>query len=181
MKAGKMTVILDYGEVEKALLLRGRLLAGPEMFRSKLLRDKGWSVVPVESASHFNSQDVRRLSSAIRSLGFVDCLAIIADEVTEGPMVYRVPITEDGLASFSQECLGLNALLVPQDEAFAVLCTVDDYYLVAGQRNFVAAATGGDISKAREAFSSFANRPAWPDDMRRFLMNIATIYSSFEG
>lgn len=105
----------------------------------------------------------------------------MTDEVGQGPLVYRVPVTEEGLLSFSKECLGLSALLVPDDESFAILCTTDDHYVVAGPRSFVSIAVGGDIAAAREAFFSFASDTAWPDDVRSFLMNIASAYSSFEG
>jgi hypothetical protein len=168
-------------EIQGAMLLKKRLLVDPEMFRPEFLRSKHWAAVPVESASRFDSQDASRLSSAMRSLGAVSCLAVITDELANGPMTYKVAASEEGLMSFNRECFGLNALLVPDDEAFAILCTVDDHYVVTGPRHFVAATVGGDIPAARQAFFSFASDTTWPDNMRRFLLNVASAYSSFEG
>jgi len=113
------------------------------------------------------------------SLGVTEFLSIITDEISQGHLTYRFPVTEDGLLSFSKECLGLNVLLVPDDESFAILCTADDYYVVAGPYSFVSSAVGGDIAAAREAFFFFASDAVWPDDVRSFLMNIALTYSSF--
>lgn len=137
--------------------------------------------MPVESASHFDSQDVLRLVPAMGSLGVTDCLAIVSDEVTQGTLVYRIPVEGEGLIGFSKECFGLNALLVPDDESFAILCTTEDHYVVAGPRSFVATAVGDDISAARDTFFSFASDRAWPDDVRIFLVSIASFYSSLEG
>lgn len=68
-------------EIQRAMLLKKRLLVDPEMFRLEFLKSKHWAAVPVESASHFDSQDASRLSSAMRSLGAVSCLAVITDEL----------------------------------------------------------------------------------------------------
>ena len=125
--------LLEAADETAALSLKERLLADPESFRPGYLTSKRWTVVPVESASHFGARDVALLVAALRSAGVAACLAIVTDEVTQGPMAYRMPATEAALAEFNRELFGLNALLVAEDESCAVLCTVDLVYLVAGE------------------------------------------------
>jgi hypothetical protein len=173
--------LLDSADETAALSLKEKLLADPESFRPDYLAGKRWTVVPVESASHFGERDVRLLAAALRSSGVVACLAIVTDEVTRGPMAYRMAATEAALAEFNRELFGLNALLVAEDESCAILCTVDLVYLVAGPRPFATAAVGGDIAKARQEFSSFASAEDQPEDLRPFLLDVASRYASFEG
>lgn len=161
--------------------LKRRMLSDPERFSLDYLTGKGWAVVPLESASHFAARDVSLLSSALRGLGVESCFAIITDEITRGPFAYRMPATEEGLRVFNRELFGLNALLVPEEESCAILCTVDLVYLVAGPRPFAAAAVGGDIAQARKAFLSFGSTEDGPADSCAFLSDVASRYASFEG
>jgi hypothetical protein len=92
-----------------------------------------------------------------------------------------MPATEEGLWGFNRELFGLNSLLIPEEESCAILCTVDEVYLVAGPRPFAAAAVGGDIAQARKEFSSFARAEFWPADLRSFLIDVASRYASCEG
>ena len=172
---------LDPPTERAAFRLKWRMLDGPEAFRLDYLTGKGWAVAPVESASHFAARDVDLLSSALKGLGVESCFAIITDEITQGPFAYQMPATKEGLRGFDRELFGLNALLVPEDERCAILCTVDEVYLVAGPRPFVAAAVGGDIAKARRNFLSFASAEYWPANLRAFLTDVASRYASFEG
>jgi hypothetical protein len=158
--------------------LSKNILSGPENINPDYVKRRGWVVVPVESACHFDAQDIKRLCSAIASVGTLTCLALVVDDLLGGPMAYSVPVSEEGLLSFNREFSGLNSLLVPENESFAILCSVADYYLVAGQSGFVAAAVGGDIADARETFWRFASDPAWPDGVRDSLMRTARTYSS---
>jgi hypothetical protein len=173
---------LDCDSEDAALQKKKKLLIDPETFRSEYLIDKSWAVVPVESASHFNEKDVSILSYALASIDVKSCLAIITDDITKGPFAYRISTTPSGLMEFDRELSGLNALLVPEDERCAILCTVDLFYLVAGPRSFVAAAVGGDIAKARKEFSSFVSvMKDWSPEMSVFLPATATRYDAFEG
>ena len=173
--------LLEAADEAAALSLKERLLADPESFRPGYLAGKRWTVVPVESASHFGARDVALLAAALRSAGAAACLAIVTDEVTQGPIAYRMAATAAALAEFNRELFGLNALLVPEDESCAVLCTVDLVYLVAGPRPFVTASVGGDIAKAREEFLSFASAEDQPEDLRAFLLDVASRYASIYG
>lgn len=172
---------LDAPTEKAAFRLKWRMLDGPEAFRLDYLAGKGWAVVPVESASHFAARDVNLLSAALQGLGVDSCFAIITDEITQGPFAYRIPATEEGLRGFDRELFGLNALLVPEEESCAILCTVDEVYLVAGPRSFVSAAVGGDIAQARRDFLSFASAEFWPAELRGFLTDVVSRYASFEG
>ena len=173
---------LDAPTERAAFRLKWRMLDGPEAFRLDYLTGKGWAVAPMESASHFAARDVNLLSAALQGLGVESCFAVITDEITRGPFAYRMPATEEGLRGFDRELFGLNALLVPEDERCAILCTVDLFYLVAGPRSFVASAVGGDIAKARRDFSSFVRvMKDWSPEMSVFLPATAARYDAFEG
>ena len=180
-KLSAITMTNDTQQIRRALMMAERLLSDPELFRVEYLRLRSWVAVPVESASHFDSLDTSRLLPAMSLFGSDECFAVVTDKVKHGPKVYRVPITEEGLLGFSKECFGLNVLLAPYDEAYAILCTVDDHYVVVGPSNFVIEAVGGDISLARAEFLSFASDSLWPMKIREYLMNIAQTYFSLEG
>jgi hypothetical protein len=70
---------------------------------------------------------------------FVRRLIVISNDPLVGEdLVYELSISAEDLAAFSWEFSGINALLLPQSGIeLAVLFSTDDYYLVAGTRQFV--------------------------------------------
>lgn len=173
-----MKEIKDERSLEQIRRFASELVQHVTAIRASAANDLGWSVVPVESGAHFDDDDAERIAAAIRASGNDAIVAIATESLVAEPPGYRVPATGHGLREFSQRCGHFNYLLVPEDEEFAILCTVDDYYLVAGPENFVRCAVGGDIERAQREFQDFAGDPVWSEDARRNLLSIAAQYQT---
>lgn len=122
-----------------------------------------WVAVPVESASHFTEDDAKILSDAMQATSVTELLAIAAEELRNFPNCFEVPVTTEGLLAFSWAGSHFNFALSPPRTPLVILCTVYDYYLVAGPTEFVRRAVGGDISAARQLFDEFADGCSWYD------------------
>jgi hypothetical protein len=72
------------------------------------------------------------------------------------PSCLLVNTSEEGLLAFSRECGVFNFSLLPADKSLVILCTVYDYYLVAGPFEFVACAVAGDINVAWTKFKEIS-------------------------
>jgi len=114
-----------------------------------------------ESGAHLEAEQCVRLEAALRT-AFVRRLIVISnDPLVNEDLVYELSISAEDLAAFSWEFSGINALLLPHSGTeLAVLFSTDDYYLVAGTRQFVTD-YAGDLRAARDAFVDFAERPVW--------------------
>ena len=70
-------------------------------------------------------------------------------------LVYELEASASDLDALSWEFGEMNLLLIPaQSPDLAVLCTVDDFRLVAGSREFVLSYVADPVA-AREAFLDF--------------------------
>jgi len=140
-----------------------------------------WAAVPVESASHFDEKDAELLSQAAASVNCYECLAAATEPLENTILCYRVPTTQEGFLEFSYETTALNYVLLPEDRSFAVLCTSEDYYIVAGPRDFVTKAVGSSIETAREKFLQFAADQFWPEAERKNFIAVAERYALCKG
>lgn len=111
--------------------------------------------VVVESAMHLHEDYARDFTSAIKAAGHDRCYAMATEDVGDEVRHWEVPATTEGLLEFSKETSMFNFALVPEDGSFVILCTVDDYIIVAGESKFVEKAVGGDIAAARAGFRKF--------------------------
>lgn len=173
--------ITDPATVEAAMSLIEDLVDKPWHLNIEWLVRHRWAAVPVESASHFSERDAELLSEAAKLLDCHKCLAVATEPLLPEELCYRVPTTQEGLLEFSHEATALNYVLLPEDRSFSVLCTSEDYYLVAGSREFVTKAIGASIDSGREAFLKFADDQLWPEATRRRLIAVAERYAPWDG
>ena len=156
------------------------LVERPDRLKSEALAKRGWEVVPVESASHFNEKDAKFLAQAMNRSGCNSCLAVITDDVQTCP-VFNVVATRAGLLEFSFKCGAFNAVLLPEEnDIFVVLCSVDDYFLVAAPPAFLTDALSENVAEARATFARIVSEGSWPPETRRKLMEVAQMYGGFE-
>ena len=142
------------------------------------VEERHWVVVPVESASHFNAEDAARIAEACAAIGCEECHAVATEHLVPSMMCYDFKTTQSDLLEFSRECGNFNFLMFPNSMEFAILCTVKNYYLVAGSPQFVAKAVGGNVEAARSEFIEFANDEFWEPSRREFMLRIAQDYSA---
>lgn len=173
--------ITDPAEVARAISLIEDIVDKPWHLKLGWLKEHGWAAVPVESASHFFEREAEWISEAARSLGCYECLAVATEPLLPTEMCYRVATTQEGLLEFSRVTGSLNYVLIPEDRSFAVLCTSEDYFIVAGPRDFVAKAVGTSIPTARKMFLRFADDPLWQEPERKHLITVAERYKDFDG
>lgn len=161
---------------------RSILLNGAASFNRRTVEDRGWIVVPVQSASHFDTGDAERLSAALAPVT-TEVYAVLAETLRDATPGYVFPPTPDGFSQFSTEC-GLFAYLITSPYVrpeFAVLCAVDDYYLVAGKEPIVTPAVGGSLDDAFESFEEFASDEVWPESVRVHLRAVSQLCRLITG
>ncbi|MCP9496889.1 MAG: hypothetical protein MSG64_20925 [Pyrinomonadaceae bacterium MAG19_C2-C3] len=173
--------VIDQAQVEHAMSLIEDVVEKPHHLRSEWIDQHRWAAVPVESASHFHEREAEWLSKAAAEVGCYECLAVATEPLLPTEMCYRVPMTQEGLLDFSWKCAGLNYVLIPEDRSFAVLCTSDDYFIVAGQGDFVTKAIGSSIPTARKMFLRFGDDPLWQEPERSHLVKVAEKYEQYNG
>lgn len=83
------------------------------------------------------------------------------------------PADRAGLVAFNREYGHFNCALLPGDRSFALVLTVDDYYLVAGDLDFVESAVGCSIERARSRFEAHAKH-AWGGADKVRLLDVAS-------
>ena len=66
-----------------------------------------------------------------------------------------------------------NFALIPADRSNVILCTVYDYFLVAGPVEFVKTAVGGNIKAAWDSFEEAASDPRGKEGSKRSPTDIA--------
>lgn len=145
------------------------------------VQSRNWAVVPVESGLHFLPEDAELISLALHSIQCFECVAIATEDLSESCIGYQVTTTQAGLLEFNKECAHFNFALTSEDLSFVVLCTVADYYLVAGPADFVTKTVGKDIQAAKQDFFEFATDEGWRDKIREHLLAVYRRYQPFNG
>lgn len=146
------------------------------------IRQHEWIAVPVESGLFFDETDVRRLAAAMQAAGYRECYAVALEPIGDPPPPEcgLVPATPEGLADFNDECASFYYILLSADASFAVLCTHENYNVVAGPLAFVTPAVGGDIQRARHEFEESALGWRTETDQKR-LLDVARRYEQLKA
>ena len=172
--------ITDKVKIASALSLMETFTDGPYHLKLSFIRSKNWAVVPVESGSHFIPEDAKLLSQALHAIKCFTCLAV-ATEPLNDDICYRISTSKEGLFEFGKKLGFLNFALFSEDVSFIVLCTVGDYYLIAGPADFVTEATRKSIQAARGEFFEFADKGWKNNKVREFLLSVDKRYEPFDG
>lgn len=174
--------VTDRAQINHTMLLIEDVVEKPHHLKSEWIIRRGWAAVPVESpVSHFYEREAEWLSEAAISVSCSECLAIATEPQPFEKVCYRVPMTQEGLLEFGWECGGFNYILLPEDRSFAVLCTSEDYSVVAGPSNFVTKVIGSSIPTARKMFLRFADDPLQQEPERSHLVEVAKRYEWYNG
>jgi hypothetical protein len=164
-----LIAITDELEVETIDRLTAGLVEKPAHLSGAWLLSNRWRVVPVLSGGHFIDSQAEHLSNALRAIQCFNIFGIATEKVNDCAFVFSLQSSKSDLLGFSEKCGFLNAVLVPSDRVLAVLCTVYDYYLVAGAPDFVQSAVGGDIESAWRAFEEEALDPSWDGYLQKIV------------
>jgi len=148
--------------------------------KSEFIASQKWVVVPVESGLHFDERDAERIAWSARRANQATLRAVLLEKLKDVEDNVPVKATKEGLLAFNKQYGHFNCVLVPPDFSFAIVCSTDDYYLVAGRPDFVRSAFGVEISEASEKFAEFARNEAWSAEDRARLLGVHARYSHFE-
>jgi hypothetical protein len=173
-----MQVLSDAQAIDSATSAREVIVESEIYFKMEWLRGKEFVAVPVDNLGFFNDDQLQRLSAAIKFLGVSECLAIATEDWGNAfPQVLCVPSSFEGLSEFNEQLGSTSYLLIPEGQAFAVLCSSSYFNVVAGPRSFVDMAVEGGVDGARDWFRQFAKEWETPKEVQTFL-NIAARYES---
>lgn len=145
-------------------------------FRPEWIRDRGWKVVPVESMARIPRPDIPRITSALNSAGFWECLAIATEDLGDMPTCYALSVTEEDFLELNRELGPFRFLLTDETRSWAISC--NEYYnLFAGKPELIEAVLGEPIQSAERKFLEFAmsladGDPTYP------LLSIAKRYAA---
>lgn len=173
--------VKDDEVAQQSLRLMSSVVEEPFHLKHDWIRRVRWAVVPVESGGHFSEREAEWFSEAASSIGCSECLAVATEPLENADLCYLVRTSQEGFLAINRACAGLNYVLIPKDRSFAILLTTEDYYIVAGPKDFVVKAIGTSINTARKMFFRFSNDSHWPEDIRARLLNVAKRYEGYNG
>jgi hypothetical protein len=141
-----------------------------------LRKREGWNAVPVQSAAHFSPSQMKNIAASYRQTGTDTLFAVLLEPLRHVPIVHVVDASEAGIAAFTRTLAHFNVALYSPQSASLVVCTTDDYFVVAGGERFVRAALGVPVEQAFEDFAVYAANEGWREsDQRTFASMLATL------
>lgn len=144
---------------------------------SDFLRSNQWTVVPVESGSHFDDSDISRIVLAVRSTGNKELNAFLIEDASDVDSHLQFKSDIIGFQHFNLKCGHFNYAICPDDCSFLIVCTTSDYYLVAGKQEFVESVLGKSIIESRKEFDEFAKDDEWPEPEKSLFREVAALYN----
>jgi hypothetical protein len=164
----------DPAIIRQAVFARRRLVEGPAELSGSWLAEEDRLVIAEESGTLLDPEDTPRLEAALHRVGVERLLAVSNDRLlAEEDLVYELGSGAAELNALSSEFGGMNLLLFPAGSLdVAVLCTVDDFRLVAGSSHFILSYVANPVA-ARNAFLDFAEGHL-AEELRPVLWRAAT-------
>ena len=142
------------------------------------LRSHQWTVVPVESGSHFDDSDIGRIVLAAQSAGNEELNAFLVEDVSGVDSHLQFKADSEGFRHFNLKCGHFNYAICPNDCSFLIVCTTDDYYLLAGKQEFVESVLAKSIIEARIEFDEFAMDDEWLEPTKSMFCEVAARYKA---
>lgn len=131
------------------------MLEGRDHVRKDWWSSSGRTAVAIESGMHFVESQAEAISAALKEAGEN---VVFAVELEEGGENRHLKLFSDSsdLLDLSKRTFMLRIALLPEDGSLLILCSPDDYIVIAGPRRFVQRACGGDLTAARATFREWA-------------------------
>lgn len=128
------------------------------------VRKSWWSTggrvaVPMESGMHFDAGQAFDIAAAFKDAGHASIYSV-ALEKGGGDDYLKLSAAKRDLEALNERLRMVYIALLPADGSAVILCSPDDYNIVAGPKDFVERACGAELMLAREAFlkSAFEDR-----------------------
>ena len=139
-----------------------QLMDDPDGFRPEAIRARGWVACPFEIGPLIDPELAEQVCSMA---GGNDVLAVQVDwpqhlPSPDLPECYRISPVPEHLEKWSVQESWTNWLVIPGNEELVVLCTMENYNVVAGKKRLVEYVLGQSVEDAHRKFVSFAHRMA---------------------
>lgn len=157
------------------------IVDGTQHLHLPWLRSRGFEAVPYSSAGHFDPEDSLRFAAAMNSYLIEEVQVLLLDNLTDRDKGFRMSVSSDALLRLSLEYGSFNLLLLPQDESFAVLCSSEEFGVVAGPTAFCEMALGESLEDARRVFREFIALSGTPEPLRHFYQDVDRRYRPVDG
>ncbi len=174
--SSEILIRLDH---EKYRHLCNGLLSSPFELSTDWLRRHQWAAVPVPVP--INDMDTEWISKAARRMGIQECVAITT-EPNIIPECVKIPMSQPGILQFWIAYYSKSFLLAPKDREFVILHEANEFFIVAGPRDFVRSAVGCSLPTARMMFLEwYAEYEDRLPERRQLLLATANRYEPFDG
>ena len=142
------------------------------------IRSHQWTVVPVESGSHFDDSDISNIVSAVRSTGNKELNAFLIEDANGIDSHLKFKADDVGFQYFNLKYGHFNYAICPDDCSFVIVCSISDYYLLVGKQEFVESALGKPIIESRKEFDEFVKDSELPKLEKSILREIVALYNT---
>jgi hypothetical protein len=174
MTSQKPRAIIEEPRLSKLHASVAGLVKRTDQARITLSKEDDWVAVPVQGAAHLGEAQVQHLHEAWRELGCRVAFAVLLEPLRGVPDASESDTSLDGLNMFNRDFAHFNVALYTPTPKAIVICTTDDYFVVAGTEKFVTLAVGGAISDAYARFAIFGSEAGWSEKERAFFSSILT-------
>lgn len=121
------------------------------------VRKSWWSeggrvAVPLESGMHFDVGQAQNIAAAFKEAGNPSIFSVALEKFGDDGDYLKLAAEAGDLVSINRRLSMVYLALLAIDGSAIVLCSPDDYNVVAGPKSFVERACGEDIATARESF-----------------------------
>ncbi|MEV6563038.1 hypothetical protein AB0M22_45490 [Nocardia sp. NPDC051756] len=155
--------------------LRSTLLSSAQQFNPDWANSDGRIVVPAPEINNIEGDpEAEAILHAFASAGYREIYCMTTEEIGPDDPNQAVLATLDEVADWRWSTAPFDAVLVSTDVRAAVLFSVDEFLLVAGNPTFVESALNKPIAAALEEFTAYAEEMA---EASRHLPRIARAYN----
>ncbi len=177
---GKIEKLFNQDCLKQLVMIKENIIDTETSIKRDFIISKNWSAVPVESSVHF-LDEVNQIRYALLSMKIESFLAIPTEKFDEYELnFYKIINAKENLISFCMECGLDNYLITSKHIEFAILCTSEDHYVLAGPSEFVLLATGSTTLDMRKKFLAYAENFI-NEKTKKYFLRVADKYNGLDG
>lgn len=161
--------VSDRSECEVLKRRVDSLVYGPGTLRFEECARRGWIAVPAESENHISDEVIDLVSQYCEAEGIDDLVAVETETLVLERLCYRVHPSRKGLLEFNRAMGLMYWVLMPKNGRWLVLCTRDEFFLIAGSAMDVQRLLATPVETALVVFEAYANESGWTSGQHAIL------------
>jgi hypothetical protein len=175
-----MENIIEIKERKELLKMVDDLIERPDKIKSSILLKNHWVALPMESGSHFDEKQAEKIAEALSALKVKIVYAIQSELWDNSELeIYKFIPTKEEILNFSANSRSSYFVLFSKELSFLIVCSVYDFFVVAGTKEFVTKSSGNDLEASRKQFLNFAQDSYWDNDDKAQFMKVYNYYIDF--